>query len=185
MGSNPTPGTITKRRTMTKNFFEMMAEHEAAAEKDLFQRLYKKIFRKEIVCRWGIVEWGFWGLPIRFRFDFEYRWFIWKWFQLRHGFDPRDCWNLDSSLTKWIVPRLKYFKEHNMGHPCMERTEKCWLDANPCDCSEKWIETIDNIIEGFEVDVFDMDDMNQYYANMKKRKKAFKLLGKWGQSLWI
>ncbi|MEK6883718.1 MAG: hypothetical protein AABY22_29085 [Nanoarchaeota archaeon] len=40
-----------------------------------------------------------------------------KWFQLFNGFDYHDCWGLDHSLAKWILPRLKYLRKNLHGHP--------------------------------------------------------------------
>lgn len=35
--------------------------------------------------------------------------------RLYRGFDDRDTWSLDYSLYRWLLPRLKRFKEVNNG----------------------------------------------------------------------
>ena len=40
--------------------------------------------------------------------------------RIRHGFDIRDTWNLDSSIGRYIVPRLKFFIINKpAGHPSL------------------------------------------------------------------
>lgn len=45
------------------------------------------------------------------------RWYKRKWTLLTKGYDPSDCWSLDHSFCKWIVPRLKHLKESKHGVP--------------------------------------------------------------------
>ncbi len=45
------------------------------------------------------------------------RFFRRNFFRLRHGFNYEDCWNLDYSLAKWLLPRLKHLKANNCGYP--------------------------------------------------------------------
>lgn len=45
--------------------------------------------------------------------------------RLRHGCWPDECWNLDVTFAKFILPRLKYFKDHNHGYPA-DLTEETW-----------------------------------------------------------
>lgn len=50
-------------------------------------------------------------------------------FRLRHGFDYRDCWNLDAALAKWLAPRLKHMSEVTHGAPCGYPDKTPALDA--------------------------------------------------------
>lgn len=54
------------------------------------------------------------------------------WWQRRtRGFDDSVTWSLDYSLAKLIWPRLRLFREHNMGHP-YGMTEEEWLLKLDC-----------------------------------------------------
>ena len=50
-----------------------------------------------------------------------------KWFFQRRfrGFDDRDTWELDTTITKFILPRLERFKELTNGYPS-DLTEEEW-----------------------------------------------------------
>lgn len=60
-----------------------------------------------------------------------------KWFYLFNGFDYRDTWSLDHSLSRWILPRLKYLRKN--------------LQSHPDDMTfEKWQEILDKMIFAFD-----------------------------------
>lgn len=50
-------------------------------------------------------------------------------FRLRHGFDYRDCWSLDTALAKWLAPRLRHMSEIAHGAPCGYPDKTPALDA--------------------------------------------------------
>jgi hypothetical protein len=84
------------------------------------------------------------------------------------GWDDSETWSLFVTLSEWIVPRLKRFKELNNGHP------------SSISCSQ-WDNIIDRIIEGFELiiedDVLDSE-------KSKKRNEAMDLFREWFFDLW-
>lgn len=89
------------------------------------------------------------------------------------GFDDRELWNLDATILKFIIPRLKAFRE-------MER----W--GTPCGISVgTWHIILDRIIEGFQLY---LDDEWTTSAEldyiMKKYKISMKLFAKWFCGLW-
>jgi hypothetical protein len=49
--------------------------------------------------------------------------FLWRsrikklWFRLRRGFWPSECWNLDITFAKFMVPRLEHFRKVTHGYP--------------------------------------------------------------------
>lgn len=90
----------------------------------------------------------------------------WKKQRKERGFDDTELWALDSSITKFILPRLKAFKESKASYPG-HLTEK------------KWDKILDNMIEGFE-------EHSKYEAgcDYDKIKIGLKLLAKWYLSLW-
>lgn len=61
--------------------------------------------------------------------------------------NPKETWSLDVNLAKYILPRLKKFKELNNGYPGMDEV----------DTPEKWDEALDKMIQAFEY-VIDWDE---------------------------
>jgi hypothetical protein len=57
--------------------------------------------------------------------------FLWRsritklWFRLRRGFWPDECWNLDTTIARFLVPRLKHFRANLNGYPA-DLDEKLW-----------------------------------------------------------
>lgn len=45
------------------------------------------------------------------------RWNYYKTQRLERGFDDTECWNLDSTISQFIEPRLKVFKEQTAEYP--------------------------------------------------------------------
>lgn len=45
------------------------------------------------------------------------RWIHAQWWRVRHGYDYRDCWNLDYSMAKWLATRLRHLAEHGVTYP--------------------------------------------------------------------
>lgn len=55
------------------------------------------------------------------------------------GFDSSELWNLDSTITEFILPRLKAFRESLCGYP------SCLSDI------EEWENILDKIIVAFQI----------------------------------
>ena len=71
-----------------------------------------------------------------------------KWLkQHRLYVNPKETWSLDVNLAKYIIPRLKKFKELNNGYP----------GISEMDTPEKWDEALDKMIQAFEY-VIDLDE---------------------------
>lgn len=107
-------------------------------------------------------------------------WFKWKFlkqhvryfFQRRfRGWDDSETWCLDQSIAKFILPRLKRFKELNNGYPGD-------LDE------EGWNQALDKMIFAFEWAASDAKyewaDDGQY----EKVKEGLKLFQEYYFSLW-
>ena len=58
--------------------------------------------------------------------------------RLERGFDETELWNLDTTILKFILPRLKAFKETNYGYPGDFNNIEEWTE-----CLEKMIKSID------------------------------------------
>lgn len=96
--------------------------------------------------------------------------------RMTRGFDDSETWSLDITIAKFLVPRLKAFKECNNGFPS-RLTEK------------KWNTIIDEMIEGFELyinkDEWEFEhDINTRNEKYYKVNKALKHFSKYFQDLW-
>jgi hypothetical protein len=89
------------------------------------------------------------GWRIYYRYYDVKRWFISTYQKIRYGVSDQECWSLDCTITRFILPRLKHFKKINVhSHPA---------DLTP----EKWEEILDEMIWTFEY--LDNDDkFNQF-----------------------
>jgi hypothetical protein len=82
-----------------------------------------------------IIPYG-WRMYYRYQ-DLQY-WFIKTYQKLRYGVSESECWNLSTTITSFVLPRLKHFKK-------MQRY------AYPPDITpEQWEEIIDELIWTFE-----------------------------------
>ena len=104
------------------------------------------------------------------------RWWRYVWQRRMKGFDDSETWNLDYKCAVWLLPRLKRFKELNIG---------CPPDLTP----EKWDQYLDDMIYSLENIV--NEDQWDIVENLKERKKLNKkvqhgleLLGKYFLHLW-
>lgn len=91
--------------------------------------------------------------------------------RINRGFDDSELWNLDTTIIKFILPRLKAFKDYTKSIPYDLKSETEWKDI------------LDQIILGFELylesNIADLNDSES------KIDEAFKLFFKYFKSLWI
>lgn len=66
------------------------------------------------------------------------RFFKFRYQRLKYGFDESELWSLDYTINKFVLPRLKAFRERPGGYPS---------DLTP----ESWAATIDKMIAAFEI----------------------------------
>ena len=107
--------------------------------------------------------------------------FKFKYQHITKGFSDQETWNLDANIAKYILPRLKRFKEINNGHP-VEVSAK------------EWDIILDKMINSFEfhIQIFvdqDDDDLNTMPKNAQKRKweeynEGLLLFAKYYKHLW-
>lgn len=97
------------------------------------------------------------------------------WFFQRRirGWDDRELWNLDSTFARYMLPRLKRFKETTDGYPG-ELTEQQW-DA-----------ILEEIIWSLEYILGDQwhEDHTQWELNEARCSAGCELLGKWMRGMW-
>lgn len=117
-----------------------------------------------------------------------------KWLK-RHNLyvSNSELYNLDCTISEWIVPRLKKFKQITCTYPGVE----------PFDTFEKWQDGLDKMIRAFELakyDPIDLDENLNYDPDMRYDLKNYKekhdkwntevqegldLFSKWFMALWI
>lgn len=95
------------------------------------------------------------------------RFFKFFWQRRTRGWDDSETWNLDYTIAKFALPRLKRFKELNCGYPG-DLTE------------EKWDLILDDMI--YALDFYQDDD---FCTSLDDRaKKGLKYFGEYFESLW-
>lgn len=94
-----------------------------------------------------------------------------KWAKQRkeRGFDDRELWAMDSTITSFILPRLKAFAKHGHGYPAGMT-------------SEEWDATIQTMIDGFEEHA--RRNEHECELNWRKIDKGLKLFAKHYGHLW-
>lgn len=114
----------------------------------------------------------------------------------KHGeyVDPRECWDLDCTIAKFIIPRLKVFK----------RDSDCYPGYGDIDSSEDWLKILDKMILAFEYVLendtwwindsrykyfaFDDDANERYNKEYTRRREVIKeglgLFAEYFMALW-
>lgn len=113
-------------------------------------------------------------LMIKRLFKFNYH-------NIRYGFSPHETWDLRSTFAKFLIPRLKYFKEHLHGHP-----------GNIT--YDEWLIILDKIILAFELhqrldndDEFELSLIKNKEENIKinnQIQEGFNLFSEYYFNLW-
>jgi hypothetical protein len=103
------------------------------------------------------------------------------WWQRRtRGFDDRVTYGFDHEIIKWVLPRLKVFKQFSINH------------SYPCDLSgtEEWEKILDEMIEGMELMIDDpiyYPEVGWFEKETKKQEiieKSLDLFRKYFRDLW-
>jgi len=89
------------------------------------------------------------------------RWETFKEQRIKQGFDETECWNLDATICKFIIPRLQYFKDHTICYP-----EDLTF--------EKWLDVIDKMIDFFK----------KYANDERYDREGLELFVKYFPDLW-
>lgn len=117
-----------------------------------------------------------------------------KYLKKKHEyFDPKECWDLDCNITKYVLPRLKYFRKHTSSYPGTLNNEN------------EWNEILDKMIMAFEyrnqgddwwfknprwnyIDYPELCTFKEHIEEDRRRNLAmqegFELFGKWFLNLW-
>ena len=99
--------------------------------------------------------------------------------KITKGYSYYDLLSLDCTIADFILPRLKAYKEQNIGHPS-------------CLSEEGWNVVLDKMIYSFEAcsskEAFSykFDYSGTEYSEHRKRvEEGLKLFGKYFEALWI
>lgn len=85
--------------------------------------------------------------------------------RLERGFDDTETWNLDLTISRFILPRLKVFKEKTIGYP-------------PELTFEEWQDIIQKMIDYFEA----KSNEDNFLEDIDS--EGFDLFCKYFESLW-
>ena len=72
------------------------------------------------------------------------KFFLYRYQKIFRGFGDNELWNFDITIAKYMVPRLKRFKQLQHGYPANLK-------------EEEWNEILDQIIYSFELKLDDED----------------------------
>jgi len=99
--------------------------------------------------------------------------------RMKRGFDSSETWSLFSTIVKFILPRLKCYREHTGGYPACLKSVKEWEDI------------LDQMIEAFELIYKDSqgiecepDTEKQDKINENKIEKGLDLFRGYFFALW-
>lgn len=98
------------------------------------------------------------------------RWNEFRAQRLERGFDDSETWSLDSTIAKFILPRLMCFREVNMGYPSSIS-------------EQEWNDIIDRMILAFSLLAGDAAFLTGK-EDQKKIDEGLDLFAKWYTSLW-
>ena len=93
---------------------------------------------------------------------------------LERGWDDTEIWSLDITISKFILPRLKRFKEITVGCPYSDSIESL----------EEWKSILQQMIDAFEI----IASEKALFCNQKEQKiinKGLKLFREWYFALWF
>ena len=91
--------------------------------------------------------------------------------RIKRGFDDSELWSLDSTLTKFLLPRIKAFKDMTMSHPGTV-TE------------EEWYEILDDIIYSLESFKNECEFWETEKLDRERYDRGFRYLGEYYRDLW-
>lgn len=103
--------------------------------------------------------------------DIKERQKLFKQQKKERGWDDSDTWNLDYKIAEFTLPRLKRFKELNIGYPSDEgMTFKLWN------------EILDSMIYSFEIIINEFQETKD--VDWKAVQDGLNNFGKYYRDLW-
>lgn len=130
-------------------------------------------------------------------------------YRFKYGFSPYDVWNLDSSISDFVMPRLIEFKKTQeegvaIHHPSINHVEyKKWQDENPTKnlndapddvflTREEWLEILDTMLFSFSTQwseqgyiVLPKHNSEFYEIQNRYNEMGKKYFAEYSGSLWV
>ena len=135
----------TKRiwdKALISNFDEIVKVREGNDEKEskylVDTNVYFSLINAARLTKDGIDPYGIPNVNFTLIDETDDRWTTYQKQRLERGFDNSETWSLDSTISQFIEPRLKVFKELKYGHP-----SDLTID--------KWDKILDKMIQSFEL----------------------------------
>ena len=94
--------------------------------------------------------------------------------RLTRGWDDSDTWSLDYTIAQFVLPRLKRFKELNIGAPS-DLTEETWDEI-----LDKMIKAMENTIKQWDEDLTEEETEKMW----EETEEGHKLFGEYFSGLW-
>ena len=91
------------------------------------------------------------------------RWEKYKQQRIERGFDDSETWSLDATIIKFVLPRLKRFKEIPFGYPSCLNSQEEWDKI--LQTMIDWMENYDVIMDDFEYKE-GRDNFFKYFSNL-------------------
>lgn len=85
--------------------------------------------------------------------------------RIERGFDDTELWNLDTTLLKFLLPRLKEFKKQTKSYP------------SSVESFEEWQNILQKMIDAIEYNIYGNYNIEEY-------NEKFKLLQEYIFDLW-
>lgn len=102
------------------------------------------------------------------------KWHIKMWWQRRtRGFDDTELWDLDDTIARFVLPRLKAFRNYTKGYP------------QDFSSFEEWQAAIDKMIRAHEIKILEQEmfiDDNEKLV--KEMKEGYNLYFEYHSHLW-
>lgn len=119
----------------------------------------------------------------------------WLWQTLRYGYNDTELWDLDNTITKFILPRLKAFRAvKDKGVPSMIDTLTHSEQDKLTETEQKeyynklelqWDDILDQMIQSFQLMHDDKwKTIKEYKQHQKQINQGMKLFAKYFQCLW-
>lgn len=127
--------------------------------------LNQSVFR----CDYKWTTWhGFWENIKEFFFSWEP-----AWHRATKGYCRMDTWNVDYTLTAYLIKVLIEYRNVTNGWPYPQ-----------FETFEQWIAEIDLCIDRLIFSMRDIDTQEEYQESCEARRKAFAFLGEYLPHIW-
>ncbi len=103
--------------------------------------------------------------------------------RLARGFSDKECWCLDTTIAKFIIPRLRRMKEIGQSYPPDFKSFTKW-----CDALDKMIWSFEFVLRDYGSDDYDFKNKDGWELKQKMRMERYtegmQLFAKYYNSLW-